>query len=199
MGALAIGVLLFIAYMATSTPAPQPDRVVLLPSADGGSSSVIVKSAGGETALDRSYAVAEVNSKGAITAAQSNAAEVQARFAAVLAALPPRPVTWTVYFVSGRDELTPDSRPQLDQVKAELLRRPAPEISVIGHTDRVGKVADNDALSRVRAAAVRDALVGAGIDVRQIEVSGRGEREPLVPTADEVDEPKNRRVEISVR
>jgi outer membrane protein OmpA-like peptidoglycan-associated protein len=104
-----------------------------------------------------------------------------------------------VYFVSGRDELTPDSGPILEQVKAELARRPAPEIAVIGHTDRVGKLETNDALSLKRAQFVRDALVGAGIDASQMEVSGRGEREPLVPTADEVAEPKNRRVEINVR
>jgi outer membrane protein OmpA-like peptidoglycan-associated protein len=46
---------------------------------------------------------------------------------------------------------------------------------------------------------VRDDLVKRGISAERIEVSGRGKREPLVPTSAGVSEPKNRRVEISVR
>ena len=114
-------------------------------------------------------------------------------------AQPPRPVSFTVYFLTGRDELTPESRALFDGIKAELARRPAPEITAIGHTDRVGTISANDALSARRAQAVKAALVAAGIPATQIDVAGRGEREPLVPTADEVDEPRNRRVEISVR
>jgi outer membrane protein OmpA-like peptidoglycan-associated protein len=206
MSPLIIPILALVAYILTpqpEPPKPQPEapkeRIVLLPQAGGGSSALVVKSAQGETTLDRPYAAADVGVKGAITPGQSSNEEVQARFGAVLAAQPPRPMSWLVHFVSGRDELTPDSKPVFDQVKAELARRPAPEIAVIGHTDRVGKAEANDALSIKRAQFVRNALIGAGVDALKLEVSGRGEREPLVPTADEVDEPRNRRVEINVR
>ena len=74
-----------------------------------------------------------------------------------------------------------------------------PEITVIGHTDRVGSVPDNDALALQRAMAVRVRLLRAGIGNDNIEVVGRGEREPLIVTADEVVEPRNRRVEIAIR
>jgi outer membrane protein OmpA-like peptidoglycan-associated protein len=80
-----------------------------------------------------------------------------------------------------------------------LGRRPAPEIAVIGHTDRVGSVQSNDALSLRRAQRIRDDMGKLGVPVDQIQVAGRGEREPLVATEDEVAEPRNRRVEISVR
>ena len=70
---------------------------------------------------------------------------------------------------------------------------------VIGHTDRVGTLTRNDALSLQRAARMRDELVKAGVDPAKIRVEGRGEREPLVPTPDEVAEPRNRRVEINIR
>jgi outer membrane protein OmpA-like peptidoglycan-associated protein len=85
------------------------------------------------------------------------------------------------------------------ELKAELARRAAPEVTVIGHTDRVGKAEANDALSIKRAQILRTMLIAQGVPSTAIEAAGRGEREPLVPTADEVAEPKNRRVEISVR
>lgn len=70
---------------------------------------------------------------------------------------------------------------------------------MIGHTDRVGSVQFNDALSLRRAQKIRDDLVQLGVAAEQIQVAGRREREPLVATEDEIAEPRNRRVEISVR
>jgi outer membrane protein OmpA-like peptidoglycan-associated protein len=58
---------------------------------------------------------------------------------------------------------------------------------------------DNDALSMRRAQGISQLLVGRGFPADHIEAMGRGEREPAVPTADEVDEPRNRRVVIVVR
>ena len=81
----------------------------------------------------------------------------------------------------------------------ELRRRPSPDILVIGHTDRVGNDAENDQLSLQRAERVRESFVAQGIAAERIRAAGRGEREPIVPTADGVDEPRNRRVEINVR
>ncbi len=81
----------------------------------------------------------------------------------------------------------------------EIGSHPAPEIVVVGHTDRVGSLAYNDALSLRRAERVRAQLVQVGIPNDQISVAGRGEREPLKATEDEVAEPLNRRVEITVR
>jgi len=80
-----------------------------------------------------------------------------------------------------------------------LRRRPAPDIQVIGHTDTVGNLAFNDKLSLARAERVRDILVGLGIPGDRIQSSGRGKRELLVTTDENVAEPRNRRVEISVR
>jgi outer membrane protein OmpA-like peptidoglycan-associated protein len=76
---------------------------------------------------------------------------------------------------------------------------PAAEVTVIGHTDRVGSIESNDALSLQRAQTVRDLILQSGIQPITLEVAGRGEREPLVPTADDVPEAQNRRVEINLR
>ena len=91
------------------------------------------------------------------------------------------------------------SQSELEQIRKHLDSMSAPEIIVIGHTDRVGSEEDNDRLSRQRAETVSRLIQSAGIEATRIETTGRGEREPLVDTADGVAEPRNRRVEIRIR
>jgi outer membrane protein OmpA-like peptidoglycan-associated protein len=76
---------------------------------------------------------------------------------------------------------------------------PAPEVVVIGHTDTTGTPQSNAELGLRRANAVRALLVQAGLSPSAIDVRSHGEGELLVPTADNVFEPKNRRVEVTVR
>lgn len=173
--------------------------MTLLPSKDGSAGAVLVRSGGRETLVDQPYATATLTGPGAVGLRIETAAEVQRRHAQLLAAQPARPVSYLLYFVSGRNELAAGSQPVLDQIREELRRRKAYEITVIGHTDRVGTVQYNDTLALQRAQAMRTRLIEGGIGDSNIAVAGRGEREPLVPTADEVDEPRNRRVEISIR
>jgi outer membrane protein OmpA-like peptidoglycan-associated protein len=189
-----------VAIVGEDKPPQAPsERVALLANRDGTTGSVIVATRRGEVALEQAYAAAEIFADGALQRAQEADASVRSRYGSALDAQPPPPVAFTVYFVFDTDELTAASRAQFDRIKAELAARPAPEIVVTGHTDRVGSLAYNDELSLKRAQAVRSALIAAGIDAAQIEVAGRGEREPAVATADEVDEERNRRVEITVR
>jgi outer membrane protein OmpA-like peptidoglycan-associated protein len=114
---------------------------------------------------------------------------------------PDPPLSFTLYFREGKDELTPESKQRLSDVLAEISRRSSniSEVTVVGHTDRVGSVEYNDRLSLQRSQKVTDDLVRIGIKMDIISVAGRGEREPLVPTEDEVAEPRNRRVEVSIR
>jgi outer membrane protein OmpA-like peptidoglycan-associated protein len=108
-------------------------------------------------------------------------------------------VVFRLFFIFGSDALTPESVQFLAQVFGEVNQRPAAEVIVVGHTDRVGSDQQNDALSLQRAERIRVELVGLGVTGERIQTVGRGEREPLVATADEVAEPRNRRVEITVR
>ena len=173
--------------------------MVLLPEKDGKTGAVSVTHAGTERVLATPYAAARITEEGRIETGVSTPEEVQRTFGEALAAQPPRPVSFLLYFLEGKDTLTPESQPVLQQILAEIARRPSPEIVIIGHTDRVGSVSSNDTLSLRRAEKVRDSFVSLGIPADRIQVAGRGEREPLVPTDDEVPEPRNRRVEISVR
>jgi OmpA-OmpF porin, OOP family len=175
------------------------DLYVLMPGQDGKTGALTVESNGKQAVLDQPYAAARVKEPGRVEAGAVTEQEARQAFGAALEAQPGRPTSFLLYFFENRDELTPDSRQMLARVVDEIARRPAPEIVVIGHTDRVGPVPYNDTLSLRRAERVRDELVKVGIAAERIRVEGRGEREPLVPTADEVAEPRNRRVEISVR
>jgi outer membrane protein OmpA-like peptidoglycan-associated protein len=201
---LAIIALLVVAQQFSPPPtppapaaAPAAELVVVLPSADGHTGAVVVASQGTRTVLDQPYAANRIGRESGTT--RLSRQEVQSVFGAALGSIPARPASFLLYFVTGTDELAEESKSELERMLAELRRRPAPDILVIGHTDRVGSEADNDRLSRQRAERVRASLVAQGIAAERIHASGRGEREPLVQTADGVDEPKNRRVEINVR
>ena len=172
--------------------------VVLLPETDGKPTAVTVRQADKEVVLDRPYAAAKVASQG-LDAYQSNPQEVEAQFGRALAAQPIRAETFVLYFVEGKDEFTDESKRLVDKVLAEVARRPVPDVLVVGHTDTVGTDQLNDALGLRRAETVRAALIALGVPASDVQASSRGKRAPAVPTADNVAEPRNRRVEIVVR
>jgi outer membrane protein OmpA-like peptidoglycan-associated protein len=192
-----LAALLLAAVLAGCAIKPQ-GTVVLLPDAQGKDTAVTVKQAEGELLLDKPYAAAQLTNRGPLKATVS-ADQVQAQFGDALAARPIAPAQFTLYFIEGKDEFTDESRRAIDSVLVEIARRPVPDVLVIGHTDTVGTDAFNDVLSKQRGEVVRKALLARGIQIENVVVVGRGKREPIVPTADNVAEPRNRRVEILVR
>jgi outer membrane protein OmpA-like peptidoglycan-associated protein len=197
MGLIALG-LAGLAYLIIQS---QPtSSVVLLPDADGHAGSVIVSADGRQQVVSTAFGKASVNRLGSIQLATDTPDLVTQRYGATLAARPLAPVSFTVFFEFGSAvDIAPLFQPTLEQIRAAIASYPAAEITVIGHTDRVGTLESNDALSVQRAETVRDLIVQAGLQATILEVAGRGEREPLVPTADEVPEARNRRVEINLR
>ena len=173
--------------------------VVLLPEADGRKTEVTVTKDGqAPVVLDQPYAAVRDGVFG-LKPFRSSAQDVGAQFGSALAAQPARAAKFTLYFVEGKDTLTDESRQLVDTSLAEIARRPVPDALVVGHTDLVGSHATNDALSRQRAELIRNELIRLGVAAQNIEVIARGKREPVVPTADGVAEPRNRRVEVVVR
>lgn len=174
------------------------ERIVLLPSVDGNPGAVVVRDQHGEMRLDQPYAGIK-RRLGANHNHQSSPQEVAERFGAALAAQPARPSQYVLYFEAGGNVLTQESQAALVAIRKEVSERAAVEVMVVGHTDRVGTADTNDRLSLKRALGIRELLIESGVAAEKLEAVGRGERDPLVPTADEVDEPKNRRVEINLR
>jgi outer membrane protein OmpA-like peptidoglycan-associated protein len=188
-----------LAGCATPARLPPPSLFVVVPGADGHVGRIEV-TAGAETrVIDTAYGAQRVGGDGRIEAVTLSSADVQRDFGTTLAALPGKPTSYTLYFLEGKDELTALSKLELDKVLGELKRRPLPDIVVIGHTDTVGGLAYNDKLSLARAERLRERLVGLGIPAERIQAAGRGKRELMVPTDDNVSEARNRRVEINVR
>jgi outer membrane protein OmpA-like peptidoglycan-associated protein len=192
MAALAVVALLALVYWVAKPP---NETVTVLPSADGHIGTVVVQRGNERQVLDQPYA----STRNGEAVAVLSSDDVKRSFGATLQALPARPTVFMLYFVTGTDELTDESKTDLQKILDELKQRPVPDVYVIGHTDTVGELRGNDQLSAQRAETVKGFLVGIGIAAERIQTSGRGKREPIVPTSDNVDEPKNRRVEINVR
>lgn len=187
---------LVAALLSACAPAT---RVTLLPQSSGAPSAVVVSSREGQLLLERPYQVAEVGSSGRIGLATTNADAVRARHPELLALQPPPPEPFVLQFEPGSAQLTAESQAQLPQVIARAQARAGGEIVITGHTDRQGSMEANDRLSLERARAIRALLIERGFSASLIEAVGRGEREPLLPTEDEVVEPRNRRAEALVR
>jgi outer membrane protein OmpA-like peptidoglycan-associated protein len=125
--------------------------------------------------------------------------QVEALFGDVLTTELQRPVCFLLYFKKDSTELTEESEAQIPAVIDAIHARQSVDTSVVGHTDTVGSNHYNVQLSQKRAAIVAQRLVDSGIDAGILDVSSHGERNLLIATGDEVFEPRNRRVEITVR
>jgi OmpA-OmpF porin, OOP family len=188
---------LLVGLCGCSTP---PDRVILLPDPEGTVGSVVVRSAKSQQTLDQPYTGVDVASNGSMEKTMDSPSNVQTRYGDLLAARPPRPMTFTLFFLfDSATELAPESPATVEKMKAVLAHWPAPQVVVIGHTDLAGSQDFNDKLSLRRAQSAAAFLVKEGIPAQQIETAGRGKREPLVPTADGVPNKMNRRVVITIQ
>ena len=174
--------------------------VVLLPDEDGGHGEVAILRPGNAAATT---VVSQPNSRATLGARPTirplGTKGLSAKENMLLASLPPAAKSFSLYFLEGTTEMTPTSAPKLDEIRAEIARRPGAEVQVTGHTDTVGSDADNDALSRKRAEEILNLLASKGFDRKIMTAVGRGEREPQIPTGDNVSSPVNRRVEVIVR
>jgi outer membrane protein OmpA-like peptidoglycan-associated protein len=192
--AAAFVMLLFLAACST------PDKIILLPDPEGKVGAVTVHSATGEQTINTAYAEVDVTKGGAIEKTMDSQSSVQTRYGELLAARPPRPMTFTIFFLfDSATELAPESAATVQKLKAVLATWPAPQLVVVGHTDLAGSQEFNDRLSMQRAQTVAAFLIKAGIPARQIETAARGKREPLVRTADGVPHRMNRRAVITIQ
>ncbi|MEM7060779.1 MAG: OmpA family protein [Pseudomonadota bacterium] len=108
------------------------------------------------------------------------------------------PANFIVYFGFNRTNLTDRARATLDEVVAEVNKIGTTALSLVGHADTVGSASYNQGLSERRARRVANALVDRGIPAGNMTLAGRGEQDLARETGNNVREPLNRRVEITL-
>lgn len=185
---------------STSTPAiaPSPSYLVLLNNSDGSTGQVRLSTRDGTTTLNKAGQASRLAGPPGQTF-EVNRATIARDFGAALDARPPKPVSFLLYFLPGGARLAPESEADVTRVLAEIAARPVPDISIIGHTDTTGEPDANVRLGLERARYVATLFGGAKLDSRNVLVESHGEKNLLVPTADNTPEPRNRRVEVTVR
>lgn len=185
---------LFVLVMLTGC-APK-SYIVLLESPDGSTGQVVVKGQKGEQILSKSGEGTSID--GSAPPAPIEGDKIKKDFGAAMAARPKLPVRYLLYFKTGTT-LTSESEALIPKIIAEAASRPALDLSVIGHTDTVFTSEYNEQLAYKRATTVGQLLKGKGLNVHAMTIESHGKRNLLVLTPDNTFEPRNRRVEVSIR
>jgi outer membrane protein OmpA-like peptidoglycan-associated protein len=191
--------MVWVSAMLLTACGTTKELIVLLPEEDGTLGSLAIGEGDRSVIINTPLVAANIDARGRVKQAAISRAEIERIFEAALAAQPPAPLSFILYFEEATTQLTAASQATLDALLAEVARRQAVEVQITGHTDRVGSVVGNDRLSLARAQEVRERLEQLGLRSDFLRTVGRGEREPLVLTPDEQPEPRNRRVEVIVR
>lgn len=175
--------------------------IVLLPDPDGKVGALTVNTEAGSVDIDKAGEATTVRSKSSLPSkpAIMSKEKITATFGEVLASLPEQPVHFILSFQSGSTVLTRDSFNLLPKILEAVKERESQSISVVGHTDTAGNRQYNLKLSSQRAEAVSRLLIEKGVKKSSIKSTSHGEENQLIKTADNVNEPRNRRVEVIVR
>ena len=192
--------LLFGCASIEPVPSGPGDVFVLLPDRDGKVGEITISTDAGTTTLSKANESAQVTDDDipphtAILSEQ----DIQKKFHDALQAVPGTADQFILFFISGTTELTKESREQLPVILKKIKERLPCEISVIGHADRKASGEYNLILALHRAARVKDQLLAIGAPRDLLEVTSHGENDPMIPTPDNVAEPRNRRVEVFIR
>ncbi len=192
--------LLIALLSAGCATAPRRDVIVLLPDADGKTGAIVVSAGGSERVLTEPRQAVTVAPGGAPSEPfVMTEKEVRDAVGPALEALPRPPARFVLHFKWDSTALSGESAARLREVLRTIRERASKDVSVVGHTDTVGSRAYNDGLALERARAVADLLVAGGVDRAILEITSHGKDNPLIKTGDQVPEPRNRRVEVTVR
>jgi OmpA-OmpF porin, OOP family len=102
-----------------------------------------------------------------------------------------------LYFDTGKAQIKPESKAQLDEMGKLLTQDRALKVAIVGHTDNEGSAEANQVLSQKRAEAVVAALVsGYRIDAARLKARGVASFAPVATNRSEAGRAKNRRVEL---
>jgi outer membrane protein OmpA-like peptidoglycan-associated protein len=187
--------------LLASCSAPKKNLFVLMPDPDGKTGQIAVTNQGGTRIVEKPGDATEVKDAATMPAPPRpmDEKEIARLFGAALSAQPALPVTYILNFKSGGADLTEESMKKIPEIIATISERKSMDISVVGHSDTVGAKQKNYEISLNRAQRVKELFVATGVDPHAVSTESHGEDNPLIKTPDEVAEPRNRRVEVTVR
>lgn len=190
--------LLAAALLGACASPPKPvSYAALLESPDGTTGKIVIQGAKGEQLIDKAKHGARLD--GAQVPAPVSDEKLKQDFGAAMAARPLLPERFLLYFESGGAVLTAESAALLPKIVDNVAKRPGVDVSIIGHSDTVGKAEANTVLALKRAQTVAEQLKDKGLKASALSIESHGEANLLVKTSDEAPEPRNRRVEVSIR
>ena len=175
--------------------------IVLSPASDGSVGALEIATEKGSSVLDEAGHAIYIDDRESAPSEPTviDMTETQAIFEDALSVQPMMPQSFLLYFQFNSNELTAESQKLIPDILAAIKNRESKDISVIGHSDRKGGDEYNRILSMERAQVVYDILRAENVKGEEMTILYHGEGNPLVPTADDVAEPRNRRVEVMVR
>jgi outer membrane protein OmpA-like peptidoglycan-associated protein len=109
-----------------------------------------------------------------------------------------------VTFASGllfdfdSDAIKTTAADNLRNLAASLEKYPNTELLIVGHTDSQGSDDYNMTLSERRATSTANYLASQGVERTRLRTQGRGETEPVTDNSSEVEQARNRRVEVAI-
>jgi len=195
---LLVFVLLLFGLSGCAKPRSQ---FVLLPSPDGHVGNVTIASKTGEARLSKAFEstdLARTEDKPSKPVVMTEE-QVNILFKDALSAQPNVPVTYLLYFELSSTRLTKESEKLLPQALNYIRNNAFSDISISGHSDRIGSRDINIKLSKDRANAVAKLLINMGVPPESLKVESHGTELPLIDKPEGVPEPRNRRVELVVR
>ena len=181
-------------------PGPVPSRsyVVLLKNADGSVGQVRVSTSSGSTELSKAQQATRLGGPAGVTF-EASQEQLDKDFGRAAAAIPKKPVSFLLYFVAGGARLNPESEADIPKIMDAITSRDTVDVSIIGHTDTAGDADANEKLGLERARFVAGLLAGGKVDADRVVIESHGEKNLLIATPDNTDEPRNRRVEVPIR
>ena len=174
--------------------------LILMPDESGKVGAITVKTQNEFKVIDTRYGMVTLKEGDTRLSATQPLSETQvyADYVRLIRSQPSKPVSFILYFVSGTADLVKTSQAHVAMIVDRIKAQMPTEITLIGHTDTTGSDNFNDRLSLKRAKAVEKLLKEHIPALHEINVQYFGAKNLLIPTPPNVEEQRNRGVEVLV-
>lgn len=168
---------------------------------EGKSSSIEVYNKNGSQIIDKENYLTTVSSSGESPKPPKQVSQeyINALYSSALKSLPSAPDKFILYFEKDSSDIMSESKNKLPLILESIKKRKSVNISIIGHIDTAGTLKDSYELSLSQAKTISEYLLKNGVNNNSLHIEYHGKENPLIPTGNNIDEPRNRRIEVIIR